>query len=143
MPKKPKPSSKGKFLESKLSDAKYDLVRREFPPWYEVIKKEDGGDTCMSPALLADFADHLGYHDKDFQSLPDSKLSTTYKGARQIYEYLRKRMGKPDERSTPRRALRSKGKAPASKPNKPTTPTKKAAENSEAVVVTATGTVGL
>ena len=29
--------SKGKFLESKLSDDKYDLVRREYQPWIDGI----------------------------------------------------------------------------------------------------------
>ena len=97
---------KGKFLESKLSDAKYDLVRREFPDWLEGIKASDG-EVEMGVDLLKDYADHLGYKDPDFRGVPESMLSTTYAGSRQIYEYIRKRVGKLDEKQTPRKGLRS------------------------------------
>ena len=120
MPKKLR-KNKGKFLMAELSSSKKELIRQEFPKWYAALKKENGDDVDMSPELLADFVDHLGYKHRDFRDIPDAMLSTRLIGTRHIYDYIKKRVGRVDEKVLPNRT---------SKLKQSTSPTK--AENAKA-----------
>ena len=69
----------------------------------------------MSTDLLADFVDHLGYKHRDFRDVPDAMLSTKNVGARHIYDYIKKRVGRVDEKVLPQRVSKLK---PRSTPQK-------------------------
>ena len=53
----------------------------------------------MGSDLLDDFIDHMGFKDSAFQNVPAEMRNTSYIGTRQIYDYMRKRVGKVDERT--------------------------------------------
>ena len=96
----------GHFLEKKLSDKKLSLIHREFQVWHTAAKKKGKQPLEMSMDLCNNFIRHLGIKDKSFRRLPSRVLKTTNEGFRQIYEYVRKRVGhKVDEKpATPGRA---------------------------------------
>ena len=107
MPKKLR-KNKGAFLASELSATKWALVRKEFPAWHEAFKKKFGDEEEMGSDLLADFIERLGRKDPGFDEVPEEMLKTKYIGTRQIYDYMRKRVGKVDERAPPGRAVNDK-----------------------------------
>ena len=122
MPKKIQ-KNKGAFLASELSPTKWALVRKEFPVWHEAFKKKFGDEEDMGSDLLDDFIDHLGFKDAAFRNIPADMLNIRNLGSRQIYDYMRKRVGKVDERTPKARAANEKRKiTPAKKEQTEQTP---------------------
>ena len=138
MPKKQK-KNKGLFLASELSPTKLALVRREFPVWHDAFKKKFGPDENMGSDLLDDFIDHLGFKDLMFRNVPDEMLNTKNLGTRQIYDFMRKRIGKVDERAPTGRAVNDRRKITPAKDETAQTPQKAATASPDAVQVTADG----
>ena len=123
MPKKIQ-KNKGAFLASELSPTKWALVRKEFPVWHEAFKKKFGDEEDMGSDLLDDFVDHLGFKDAAFRNIPTDMLNIRNLGSRQIYDYMRKRVGKVDERTPKARTATEKRKiTPAKKEQTEQTPT--------------------
>ena len=79
------------------------------------FKKEYGDDEEMGSDLLDDFFDHLGFKDSAFQNVPAEMHKTKYIGTRQIYDYMRKRVGKVDEKAPPGKATNEKRKVTLAK----------------------------
>ncbi|MAJ97173.1 MAG: hypothetical protein CMI56_00975 [Parcubacteria group bacterium] len=106
--------STGSFLHKKLRPEKAKLVREQFPVYYKVAVDEAGGELDFSLELLYDFVAHLGTEDKAFRNLPAEVLVTTNEGFRQIYEHVRKRVGKVDEKvvATRSRVVKEKSTPP-------------------------------
>ena len=138
MPKKLQ-KNKGAFLASELSPTKWALVRREFPAWHDAFKKKFGPDENMGTDLLDDFVDHLGYKDHMFRNVPAEMLNIKNIGTRQIYDYMRKRVGKVDERAPTGRGVNDRRKITPAKEETPQTPLKTATSSPDAVQVTADG----
>ena len=103
-----------KFLQAKLRSQKMDLVRRSFHPWLKTTQDQHGAQPPMSMELLHDFVDHMGFKDKDFRDISADALKTTHAGTMQIYDYMRKRIGKLDEKqmATPTSKTRAKTTPP-------------------------------
>ena len=104
------------FLLRKLEDRKMKLVRGQFPVWLEQMKEELGHEPYMSMEVLGDFLDHLGFKDKQFRSIDVDTLKTTQKGTLQVYDYMRKRIGKLDEKPATPVPVPQKTKAKATPP---------------------------
>ena len=64
----------------------------------QVPRQKAPSDPLMSMELLHDFVDHMGFKDKDFRDISADALKTTHAGTMQIYDYMRKRIGKLDEK---------------------------------------------
>ena len=60
--------------------------------------------------MLADFMDYLGQKDKRFRNIAYSALNTSHKGTYQIYDPLRKRVQRLEEKNMPRSVKASKEK---------------------------------
>ena len=98
MPKQISPT-KGQFLRRPLSKSKAKLVHKEFRPWHEGFKVKYGKPTKMTPKLLADFFDHLGFKSKHFTGLPEDVYDPeTNPGTRKIEDYMRKKIEPLEER---------------------------------------------
>ena len=98
MPKRFQKKAPPSFLTKKLDSQKMTLIRKEFPVWLKQIKEVAGYDPQMTFEYLVDFIDHLGFKSKVFQGIDQDALSTSDKGTLSIYDFMRKKMGKPDEK---------------------------------------------
>ena len=99
------------------------LVRDQFSGWAKSTENQLGEKPRMSLEILRDFIDHLGFHDGQFRNIAPDAVKTTHQGTAQIYDYLRKHLGKHDERRVPTPVSKTKPK--------PTPPKIKSAENKE------------
>ena len=108
------------FLKKKLERQKFSLVREQFPRWVKSSEDTPGEKPEMSMELLYDFIDHLGFHDAQFRNLKPEVIKTTHAGTNQIYDYIRKHLGRHDERkvSTPGGKTKSKSTPPKTPPSK-------------------------
>ena len=85
-----------------MSKTKAEFVTKEFKRWLDDFKSKYGKPTRMTPKLLADFFDHLGFKDKAFSGLPDDVYDPTYNpGTKKIEDYMRKRIEPLDEKPAP------------------------------------------
>ena len=64
-------TTKGKFLEKKLSPTKKKLIKKEFPVWRDERKKKEGFPDQMTEELLINFFDFLSEKDESFVNLMD------------------------------------------------------------------------
>ena len=99
------------FLKRKLDLKTMALVREQFPHWVKSSQDQLGEKPRMSPEILRDYIDHLGFHDSQFRNIASEAVKTTHAGTGQIYDYLRKHLGKHDERSVPPPSGKTKAKA--------------------------------
>ena len=99
------------FLKKRLDRKIMGLVRDQFPDWVKSSQEQLGEKPRMSPEILRDFIDHLGFHDGQFRNIAPEAVKTTHAGTGQIYDYLRKHLGKHDERSVPPPSGKTKAKA--------------------------------
>ena len=99
MPKKrPSPPA---FLKKKLDRKTMSFVRDQFSGWVKSTEDQLGEQPRMSMELLADFIDHMGFKDRHFQNIELAKLRTTDSGTFQIYDFMRKHLGRHDEVRVP------------------------------------------
>ena len=71
----------------------------------------------MTQALLSDFIDYLGFKVGDFKGLPEDLYDPKYnKGTKNIYDFVKKRLFKSEEKPVSTKKASAKKKAPAPKP---------------------------
>ena len=130
------------FLKRRLDRKIMSLVREQYPDWVKSSESHLGEKPRMSLEILRDFIDHLGFHEGQFRNIAAEAVKTTHTGTAQIYDYLRKHLGKHDERIVVTPASKTKPKAtpPKTKPETPKDDDQ--AKEQEAVKVTANGKSG-
>ena len=79
-------------------------------PFLDKAKKDHNGKYMEPMQLLAQYIDHLGQYDRRFVGIDHSTLITTYKGVYDIYDLLRKRVQRLEEKNMPRSARQLKEK---------------------------------
>ena len=78
-------------------------------PFLQAVRKQYKGKTFTALNILHDFFLWLGDRDRRFRHLQDTQLSTNDKGTYQVYNYLRKKMEKIEEKpATPPPAVATK-----------------------------------
>ena len=97
MPKKTK--SPPPFLLKKLDDKTNDFVRANVAPFMEMMRKQHKGATFDTLQILPDFFDWLGDRDRRFRHLESSQLKTGHKGTYQVYNALRKKIERIEEKT--------------------------------------------
>ena len=103
------------FLKGRLDPDKMDLVRDCFPKWFEKAKDQLGAEPKFSIDAVHEFVQYLGKKDRKFKGIHRDALITTHTGTYKIYDYMRKRMGKPDEKQLTNPASKSKAKTTPAK----------------------------
>ena len=98
------------FLKRRLDRKLMGLVREQYPGWVKQSEDQLGEKPRMSLEILRDFIDHLGFHDGKFRNIAPDGVKTTHTGTAQIYDYLRKHLGKHDERRVPTPVSKTKPK---------------------------------
>ena len=96
---KPVKKEPPKFLTRKLDRHKLALVRRIFPDWFKEVVADLDDPPQMSMELLLDFIDALGWKSKHFQGIRFEQLRLKDKGTNAIYDYIRKRLPRTDEKT--------------------------------------------
>ena len=70
----------------------------------------------MTQGLLTDFIDYLGTKVQDFKGLPEELYDPRYnKGTKNIYDFVKKRLFKSEERPVAAKKASTKKKAPSPK----------------------------
>ena len=68
----------------------------------------------MTQALLSDFIDYLGFKVGDFKGLPEDLYDPKYnKGTKNIYDFIKKRLFKSEEKPVGTKKASTKKKATA------------------------------
>ena len=99
-----------KFLQSKLNVKTTNLVKKHMPAFLDKVKRDHNGKYQEPMQLLAQFVDYLAPYDRRFNNIDHSTLITTYKGVYDIYDPLRKRVQRLEEKNMPRSARQLKEK---------------------------------
>ena len=97
--KKPVKKEPPKFLTKNLDRHKLALVRRVHPDWLKEVLADSDDTPQMSMDLLMDFIDALGWKSKHFQGIRFEQLRLKDKGTNAIYDYIRKRLPRTDEKT--------------------------------------------
>ena len=93
-----------KFLQTKLNAKTVALVKKHMTTFLDKAKRDHNGKYMEPMQLLAQYIDHLGQFDRRFIGIDHSTLITTYKGVYDIYDPLRKRVQRLEEKNMPRSA---------------------------------------
>ena len=134
MPKKMKAPSG--WLLKKLAEKTAEFVRSNVDPFLNHVKRNGKGKRLTALQLLPDFFFWLGDRRRDFRQLENDQLNTNHKGTYQVYNYLRKKMEKIEEKpATPVPIAKAETPRRAPSPAR----IKKGKEEEEAVSMTATG----
>ena len=99
-----------KFLQSKLNVKTAALVKKHMPTFLDKAKRDHNGKYQEPMQLLAQYVDYLAAYDRRFNNIDHSTLITTYKGVYDIYDPLRKRVQRLEEKNMPRSAWQLKEK---------------------------------
>ena len=86
------------FLLKKLSTKDKTFVTANLSQFLAEARQANGGKYGPPKEMLADFMDYLGQKDKRFHNIA---LNTSHKGTYQIYDPLRKRVQRIEEKPTP------------------------------------------
>ena len=89
------------FLLKKLSTKDKTFITDNLSKFLTEAKQANGGKYGPPKEMLADFMDYLGQKDKRFRNIAYSALNTSHKGTYQIYDPLRKRVQRIEEKPTP------------------------------------------
>ena len=132
MPKKLKaPPS---FLTKKLVEKTADFVRDNVDPFLKDVKRHGKSKNVTAIQILPDFFFWLGDRNRNFRHIESAQLNTNHNGTYQVYNYLRKKMEKLEEKPpTPMPAPK------AETPKIPTPARLRKGKDEEAVSMTATG----
>ena len=125
------------FLKKRLDRKAMGLVRDQFPDWVKSSQDQLGEKPRMSLEILRDFIDHLGFHDGQFRNIAPDAVRTTHVGTYQIYDFLRKHLGKHDEQSVPTPVAKAKPKPTPTKAKPETAKAGETAGDQDAVKVEA------
>ena len=96
MPKKMKTTPA--FLQKKLDDHVAAFVKANIAPFLTEMKKVYKGIPGPALKILPEFFVWLGDRDKRFRHIESGQLSTKHKGTYQVYNYLRKKIEKIEEK---------------------------------------------
>ena len=117
-----------KFLQRKLEDDKFSIVKKNLPIFLKDAKEANDGVLPANVELLYDYIAYLGKKDKAFKGLGPEYLSTGWKGVYQIYDMIRKNAHQSDEKNVHELPSGKAGKTSPTKsgktPKKPPTPAK-------------------
>ena len=86
-----------KLFHSKLDEVTMALVRNAWPNWIQRTSVEQGEPQQMSMDLLQDFVQHLKSRSSKFRGVNLYELKSSQPGTGQLYDYMRKRVGKHDQ----------------------------------------------
>ena len=87
-----------KFLQRKLEDDKFSIVKNNLPHFLKETKEANDGVLPANVELLYSFVAYLGKYHKSFKNLGPEYLSTGWKGVYQIYDMIRKNAHQSDEK---------------------------------------------
>ena len=96
MPKKLK--TPPKFLTQKLPEKLASFVRANVDPFLKAAKKNVKVQDLTAHKQLPDFFVWLGQRSRDFRNIRGDQLSTKHDGTYQVYNYLRKKCEKLEEK---------------------------------------------
>ena len=98
----------------KLSKTKADLIKKHFREWHRREQAAEAIPIEMDKELLINFMDFLGFKDPDFNGLPAKVYDTsTYKGTKMIWDYIKKKLFRGEERAVTHQKPSTKKKQPA------------------------------
>ena len=86
------------FLLDRLGPKRIALVREQYPKWLPSAMSKFGKDLTGNMEHAHHFMKHLAKKDKAFKGIKLGALWTTQIGSGQIYDYVRKHLGKHDEK---------------------------------------------
>ena len=87
-----------KFLQRKLEDDKFAVVKKYLPHFLKETKDDNDGELPANVELLYSFIAYLGKYNRAFRGLGPEYLSTGWKGVYQIYDMIRKNAHTSDEK---------------------------------------------
>ena len=96
MPKKLK--TPPKFLTKKLPEKTASFVRANVDPFLKDVRKNVKVQDITAHKQLPDFFVWLGARSRDFRNIQGDQLSTKHDGTYQVYNYLRKKCEKIEEK---------------------------------------------
>ena len=74
------------------------LVRKEYAVWLPLAKAKFGEELTGTMEHAHHFMKHLAKKDKAFRNIKFESLRTEHRGTCQIYDYVRKHLGRHDEK---------------------------------------------
>ena len=86
------------FLQKKLSDSTFKLVKRHTAAFLAKAKADHRGTYPATMTLLYAFVSFLGKKDAKFKGIKRDTLTSTYEGVYQVYNHTRKIVEKVDEK---------------------------------------------
>jgi len=93
----PKFKNTPRTLSAKLSYKQLANVKKYFPYFLNKAKKHHKGRLPDSVSLSKEFVEYLSVKDKSFAGVDLEAVSTKDEGFRQLYDHLRKKIGRHDE----------------------------------------------
>ena len=86
------------FLKAELSSKRKDLVRKQYPLWLANAKKWYGDDLVGSMEVTHHFMQYMARKDTAFKGVKLEPLRVNQPGTGFIYDYVRKHLGRHDEK---------------------------------------------
>ena len=87
-----------KFLTKKLPEKTASFVRANVDPFLKDVRKNVKVQDITAHKQLPDFFVWLGNRSRDFRNILGDQLSTKHDGTYQVYNYLRKKCEKLEEK---------------------------------------------
>ena len=107
-------------LTAKLHYKQFANVKKYFPYFLNKAKKQHKGQLPDSVSLSKEYVEYLGAKDKYFAGVDLEAVSTRDEGFKQLYDHLRKKIGRHDEEKSATKApLPVTPKGTTSKPASP------------------------
>ena len=79
------------FLQRKLTQDKFSLVKKYLPSFIRSYKAENEGKLPANKELVFLYLEALGQRFRTFKDVTREQIQTGYPGVYQIYDYIRKR----------------------------------------------------
>ena len=89
------------FLKAQLSSKRKELVRKQYPLWVANAKSTWGDDLVGSMEVTHHFIKYLARKDSGFKGVQLEPLRVNQAGTGFIYDYVRKHLGRHDEKPAP------------------------------------------
>ena len=87
------------FMQRKLTPSVLGFAKKHLDSFLRGQKKANGGSLPPTIQLLPDYVSYLGEMDNAFRKVDPSSLATTYEGVYQIYDMIRKKTQRLEERT--------------------------------------------